>query len=72
MITCIHNEEIGLPGLCPSCQEDHDEDPLAWLEYGDHTQGIANWRRLQEEMDREALLLRGGLYEGDDGKTIPF
>ena len=70
MLTCIHNERDNLPGLCPSCQEDHDTDPGAWLEYGGHRQGIENWRALQEEMAAHADELRGGVYERDE--TIPL
>jgi hypothetical protein len=47
MNTCIHQSE----GLCPTCQADHDEDPLAWAEFGNHPQGIANWHALQAELE---------------------
>lgn len=49
MLTCIHAES----GLCPACQAEYDEDPRAYLEFGDHPQGIANWKALQEEMAAE-------------------
>lgn len=45
---CIHTAGAG---LCPACQEAFDEDPGAWLEYGDHEQGIANWKALLAELD---------------------
>jgi len=44
-LTCIH-----APGLCPKCREEYDEDPTAWLEFGDYPEGIARWQRLQEEI----------------------
>src|SRR5262249_53714744 len=44
--TCIHAAR----GPCPACQAEYDEDPQAYLEYGDHPQGLANWRALQAEM----------------------
>lgn len=46
-MTCIHSTT----GLCPACQADHDEDPAAWLEFGEHTDGIRRWEELQAEMD---------------------
>ena len=45
-MTCIHTDD----GLCPSCQEEYDEDPGSWLEFGQHAQGIANWKVFMEEM----------------------
>ncbi len=62
-ITCIH----ATAGLCPKCQADYDADPLAYLEYGDHPAGIANWRALQEEM--AANLSRPVLPQDD---SMPF
>lgn len=35
-LTCIHAKV----GLCPSCREEYDTDPLAWLEYGQHPHKI--------------------------------
>jgi len=49
-MTCIHSTT----GLCPDCQANHDEDPTAWMEYGNHPDGIARWKALQEEMAAEA------------------
>jgi hypothetical protein len=40
------------PPLCPNCLAEYSEDPVAWLEYGEHPAGIANWRSLREEMNR--------------------
>ena len=45
-LTCIHFTD----GLCPACQADYDDDPSAWLEYGEHTAGITRWQELQAEM----------------------
>lgn len=50
MLTCIHSTA----GLCPACQADYDEDPAAWLEFGDHPEGIARWKAEQERIDRNA------------------
>jgi hypothetical protein len=30
-------------GLCSACQADYDEDPLAWIEFGDHPAGQSRW-----------------------------
>lgn len=49
-MTCAHSEA----GLCPACRADYDEDPAAWLEYGDHPAGIAAWEALRREMEAEA------------------
>jgi hypothetical protein len=45
-ITCIHAEQ----GLCPGCQEAWEADPQAFLEYGDHPDGLERWRALQAEL----------------------
>lgn len=45
-MTCIHSDT----GLCPDCQADYDVDPLAWLEFGLHTEGIARWNTLRAEI----------------------
>lgn len=45
-MTCIHQPH----GLCASCQSEHDADPLAWLEFGNHPAGLARWQSLQTEM----------------------
>lgn len=44
---CVHTAGHG---LCDRCQEAFDVDPIAWLEYGDHEEGIRNWQRLQDEI----------------------
>jgi hypothetical protein len=68
--TCIHQPT----GLCPACQAEYDEDPVAWMEYGDHPAGLANWRALQAEMDEQAQRPHqddsGAGNVGDD--VIPF
>ena len=43
--TCVHVAG----GMCPSCLADCEEDPIAWLEYGNHTEGLDRWRMLREE-----------------------
>lgn len=47
MPKCIHSDS----GLCEACQADYDEDPAAWIEFGDHIAGLAAWKALQKEMD---------------------
>ncbi len=51
-MTCIHRQH----GLCPDCQEEHDADPGAWLEFGRHVAGIARWEKFEAELaaDRQA------------------
>ena len=48
---CIHGDG---QSLCPSCQADYDYDPSAYVEFGEHPQGIANWRDLQEQIAADA------------------
>lgn len=65
---CIHAPG----GLCPDCQADYEEDPEAWLEFGEHQAGIERWRKLQEEMDADAAAQRLMAAEGAPDKHIPF
>jgi hypothetical protein len=66
-MTCIHREH----GLCPACEADYLEDPSAWLEFGNHAEGLENWKRLQEEMVQDAELRERDTQPacGDD---LPF
>lgn len=61
--TCIHRQS----GLCPDCQADFDADPMAWIEFGNHPQGLARWQDLQEEMKQTPP----ATLPVDDS-TIPF
>ncbi len=45
---CIHSPDGRT--LCPACQADYDEDPLAWESYGAHPAGIANAEALEREI----------------------
>jgi hypothetical protein len=45
-LTCIHSPA----GLCESCREDYDADPSAWVEFGNHNEGLRRWRELQAEI----------------------
>ncbi len=66
---CIHQTA----GLCPTCREDHDEDPSAWTEYGNHAAGLANWRALQAEMNHqreERTMTTYANYSGTAGDYI--
>jgi hypothetical protein len=62
---CIHVAH----GLCRNCLDEYLEDPQAWEEFGDHPQGIANWRALEDEIAREQVWLTD-LPEQDD--DVPF
>lgn len=48
-MTCIHADK----GLCPACQAEHDGDPMAYWEFGDHPEGIARWQALRAEIAAE-------------------
>jgi len=52
---CIHCTD----GLCKKCQAEYDEDPSAWLEYGQHEQGERNWKQRHELMGEDAALVTG-------------
>ena len=45
-MNCIHTQH----GLCSACQADYDADPEAWIEFGQHQEGILRWQELQDEM----------------------
>lgn len=45
-MTCIHSTA----GLCHACQSEYDEDSMAWLEYGDHPEGIRRSEELRRQM----------------------
>lgn len=47
---CIHDEN----GLCPACHDDYQADPAAWIEYGDHADGLDNWQRTKDEIAADA------------------
>lgn len=68
---CIHAKEG--EQLCEACEEAFEEDPGAYLEYGDHPEGLRRWQELQTELDYEAIAwlehtLRNPCPESD----IPF
>ena len=65
--TCIHADS----GLCDTCQADWDYDPDSYAEFGDHPEGLARWRALQEEMTAEAARIAALPSEVDD-PSIPF
>ena len=44
--TCIHQPA----GLCPECAADEAADPLAWIGYGNHPEGLRRWAELQDEI----------------------
>jgi hypothetical protein len=63
-VSCSHRAA----GLCDACLRDYLEDPIAWLEYGDHPAGRANWERLRAEMGRGRPLEPAFLDDAD----LPF
>ena len=63
--TCIHQPR----GLCPQCQADRDEDPVAWLEFGAHTDGLRQLADLQAEIDTADDRPQQPMSQGSD---IPF
>lgn len=65
-LNCIH----ALPGLCPGCQASYEEDPGAWIEFGDHPEGIARWEALQAEM--AAYHAANPQTDVHDDSDIPF
>ncbi len=48
MMTCIHTTE----GLCPTCKSEYNVDPLAYIEFGQHPEGIRRWQ--EERAAQEA------------------
>ena len=50
MLTCIHS----LAGLCRACQDEYDTDPAAFIEFGNHPEGIARWQGLLAEIAADA------------------
>lgn len=63
--TCIHRES----GLCPDCCQAYEEDPEAWYEFGDHTDGIARSKAQDEEIRRE---YDQTMSDSIDRTDIPF
>ncbi len=70
-LTCIH-QPPGVPGLCKACQDDHDADPSAWLEFGQHEAGIAAWNALLDEIAREHAALDAQGPPPEPDPSIPF
>jgi hypothetical protein len=60
-LTCIHAAN----GLCPDCEADYDYDPIAWVEFGNHPQGIANW-------EAELKAIEEWQQPSEPDPTIPF
>ncbi len=70
-LTCIHSPP-GSGRLCEDCQRDYDADPSAWVEFGDHEEGLQRWRLLQKELDRDAEEERKALERFVVEDEIPF
>lgn len=74
-ITCTHQLAAGAAGLCETCQYDYDVDPGAYMEFGEHPDGQANWAALLAEMEAERqqyLELAGAPTLPVDDDSIPF
>jgi hypothetical protein len=63
-MTCIHRPD----GLCVRCQQEYATDPDAWIEFGDHTEGLRRWNAELEEIAKDAAGARPGPVNPD----IPF
>lgn len=63
---CTHSPD-GL-SLCDHCQSDYEDDPEAYLEFGEHPAGRENWQRLQEEIAADAATYTPPNY----GPEIPL
>lgn len=66
-LTCIH----AVKGLCDTCQADYDTDPAAYIEFGDHPQGIANWKAEQARIEEWNAAQPQAPSDMDD-TSIPF
>lgn len=63
---CVHVER----GLCGKCWDEYDADPSAYIEFGDHEQGIANWKAEQELIAKSAA--ESVQHLPCDDPSIPF
>jgi len=68
---CIHGDG---QHLCERCQEELDEDPSAYWEFGKHPRGLANCRAQDEEMEAMAVEANAALAErrAIPDSDIPF
>lgn len=61
--------------ICDACRADHDEDPDAWMEFGDHPDGAANWEREEKlilaDLDTDAQGMADAIAKTID-PSIPF
>ncbi len=67
-LTCIHSKS----GLCKSCQDEYDIDPTAWIEFGDHPEGIARWKAEQERIAADRAEQEAMPVAEVDWGEIPF
>lgn len=66
---CIHCQA---GQICDACRADHDEDPEAWIEFGDHPAGAANWKREEELILADLGTDAQGMADAIADPTIPF
>lgn len=67
-LTCVH----AAAGLCPACLADYEEDPLAWLEYGDHPSGVRRSAELAAELAAEVAQTPPAARPAAGDDEIPF
>lgn len=68
-MTCIHQPK----GLCPACEQEYQIDPDAWIEFGDHPDGIQRWKDLQAEMEQDRLnAMAGESGPSTNDPDVPF
>lgn len=58
-MTCNHRREQGQTGLCDECESDYQADPIGWMEFGYHPQGIAAWEEVERLMEECRNLGKG-------------
>src|SRR5262245_30822344 len=61
-LTCVY----AVRGLYPECRAEFNEDPEAYIEFGNHPAGIERYRALLNE------LIRAEAISPDDAGHLPF
>lgn len=65
---CIHGDG---QSLCQSCREQYEYDAESYIEVGDHPEGLARWREIQEGIAADAERARNEPPSEPD-PNIPF
>lgn len=66
---CIH---CPAGQICDACRADHDEDPEAWIEFGEHPQGEENWKREEASILADMGTTPQGMADAISDPSIPF